>query len=183
MSFIQEFCSQIKEAHVNQNAEAFYQLMSINPSNPIMTQLQGELYKADLEQVQTVVDSTLEDTSFALAECIMNYFEAVWNFQTINLEAFFDVFANFYSSLVPVFSSQDTFYLLPTINTLSTYLVGLAFEVDSYGLMVNLVKQIQLPVYYQKCSIQCLLIDHQLKHLKNKAYSISPIWHSKSILS
>lgn len=45
MSLILEFCRQIIEGYTNQDAEAFYHLFSIDPSNPITMQLREELDK------------------------------------------------------------------------------------------------------------------------------------------
>ncbi|KAG1455686.1 hypothetical protein G6F46_007073 [Rhizopus delemar] len=134
MSLILEFCRQIIEGYTNQDAEAFYHLFSIDPSNPITMQLREELDKTDLNQIKNTVESILEDTSNALVECVNSYMEAVVHFQNSDVQTFFDIFANFYSSTIPVFNGQDTFYMVPLINTLSSYLVQLAFEADSYGL-------------------------------------------------
>lgn len=45
MSLILEFCRQIIEGYTNQDAEAFYHLFSVDPSNPITMQLREELDK------------------------------------------------------------------------------------------------------------------------------------------
>ncbi|KAI8642833.1 hypothetical protein BD408DRAFT_173395 [Parasitella parasitica] len=114
MANIRNFANQIQQAYTTQDEPLFSRLITIDISSPTVNALAQDLYHT---------------------KAMTNYMEVVRYLTSSDIDFVFETFANFYKSLIPVFSGSDTFFMLPVIKTLSTLLVQLAFRVDKMGLV------------------------------------------------
>ncbi|KAF7730442.1 hypothetical protein EC973_002249 [Apophysomyces ossiformis] len=130
MSVIENFCSHVKVAYVSQNPSMFASLFQLDVYNPGVVSLRQVLAQLSDAQCEQIVDSILEDESTALAAFVMAYLELLRHLADSSRTVMYEYFEKFYSCLVPVFNSPDTYYQVPLVKTLSNKLVALGFEID-----------------------------------------------------
>ncbi|CEP13448.1 hypothetical protein [Parasitella parasitica] len=135
MADIRDFATLILDAYTTQDGKLFSELITTDVSAPSVNTLTQALFHTNEKQVKQIMESTLEDTSYALAESMINYMELVRYLTSTDIDFVFEKFAMFYKSFTPVFNRADTFFMMPVIKTLSTLLVQLAFRVDKMGLV------------------------------------------------
>ncbi|KAI8083291.1 uncharacterized protein B0P05DRAFT_536811 [Gilbertella persicaria] len=131
---ISTLCHQVKQAYLGQNAQLYAQLLSIDLNNPTINSLLSELAQKTDAQLELNVNDVLEDTSIALSDAVLGYLKVLKMIHSPDIEQVFETYASYYSALIPVFSSADTYYQVPLIKNLSSSLVQLAFQVDRIGL-------------------------------------------------
>ncbi|KAI8988006.1 hypothetical protein BDF20DRAFT_300810 [Mycotypha africana] len=128
MSPLYDYVNQVQNAYIHQDEQLFSSLFNINIATP--TVLSDALMNTREDQVENIVNSQLEDISYALAEATHNYLKWLRCLSDPDRTVVFETFTTLYSSLIPLFNGSDSFFQLPVVKTLSTAFVQLAFDVD-----------------------------------------------------
>ncbi|OAD72306.1 hypothetical protein PHYBLDRAFT_181790 [Phycomyces blakesleeanus NRRL 1555(-)] len=122
MSTVETFSEQVRLAATTHNAGLFSDLFQLEEYNPGI----------DTVRCESIVNRVLEDQSSALSEFVCAYLVVLRNLKDPSIIDVYDHYANFYSTLVPVFNGADTFYQVSLVRRLSSELVSLAFLADNH---------------------------------------------------